>query len=133
MSAHALVDPIDAKWACGRRWSLSSKGYARSHRDGRVDYMHRLIAERAGHVVVGREVHHGNENRLDNRRENLTPETPSAHRQAHLPSGRGVTFHKQSGRWLAYNGRGKNRRYLGLHKTEEAAEAAVAEARCSYR
>lgn len=65
----ALVDDIDFEWLNQYKWNYSAQpesrpGYARNWKLG---YMHRLINKTAN----GLETDHINQNKLDNRRQNL--------------------------------------------------------------
>lgn len=129
--AHALVDNLDAAWACGLRWHLHSKGYAVHSVGGTKISMHREIARRRGPLGARNVVHHRDEDPLNNRRRNLEVMADGgAHRRdRHSGRGQGVCFHRQSGRWMAYTGSSRRRRYLGLHDTRDEARAAVLVAR----
>lgn len=65
-----LIDPQDSHLLADYRWYPSrtkNTTYATSQHEGRTIYLHRLIMGEP----VGMEVHHGNGNGLDCRRENL--------------------------------------------------------------
>jgi len=122
-------------------WRYDRGGYARRSRkykreDGKWDttnsYAHRIVLSR----VLGRDLSHGevcdhaNGNRLDNRRENLRLATHAQNAQNVRAYGaigrRGVTFHRQTGKWQAgVNFSGKFY-YCGLHDSPEMAESAAA-------
>lgn len=127
----ALVDAADADQVA-HRWHLTAQGYAgrRVTRDGRrtIVLLHReLLGLTHGDPRQG---DHIDGNRLDCRRTNLRIATPAQNSQNRAPVGgssrhRGVCFHKQSGRWMAYGQVERRREYLGLHATEDDAAAAA--------
>lgn len=104
----------DLIWAKGP-WRLSS-GYASmcgANING-ITFMHHVIT---GFLQEGYEVHHINDNKLDNRRENLDVITKARHRQLRAKAHNGtigVRFDKSVGKWKAhitFQGRGK---FLGF-------------------
>lgn len=112
------------------KWYCSAKGYAVRdfHEEGKRKSirMHRLIMNAKG----GEQVDHKNHNKLDNRRENLRI-CNNQQNHANRPldknntSGfRGVSLHKETGKWRAsiqYNGKKIS---LGLYNNiKKAAEA----------
>jgi len=124
----SVLDTEDARRLSAWQWSLHDGYAARRHVVGgklvRV-FMHRAIMD----VPVGMEVDHINRNRLDNRRENLRIVAGWFNAQNCRPgvSGvRGVTFHRQTGKWNArirVNGRAIS---LGLFESiPEAASAGL--------
>lgn len=77
MGGHkCLVDDDVWEWAHCFKWKLHKGGYAQL---SSYNLLHRLITGNQ----QGFQVHHINENKLDNRRENLTLETPSEHQKHH--------------------------------------------------
>ena len=131
--AFALVDAGDFEWACSRRWYLGRDGYAYRNLSHRT--------EGRGHVAMHRELlglgrgdpregDHINLNRLDNRRENLRVVPDGAANKQNVPArsgARGVSFHRQSGRWRARVIVGGVEHAFGYYETEiEAADAAAA-------
>lgn len=79
----------------------------------------------------GMRTHHINENRLDNRRSNLTHCTPSEHVYIHMPQGknptsrfRGVTLIRKTKRWVAQIYCKRERFHLGCFGGEEEAARA---------
>jgi hypothetical protein len=108
IQAWALVSAEDYDTIAEYRWGMTAAGYARRAlpRNGRRPkfiYMHRVILPGA-HAHVD----HVNGNKLDNRRENLRPATPSenlANSRRRNESGyRGVSEDKRRG---TYTGRVK--------------------------
>lgn len=105
----AIVDDQDFeflsqwKWhACKRMVAGQPTFYAKRtgpRPEMRATYMHRVIAN----VGEGLEVDHVNGNRLDNRRSNLRPATSTDNKRNCASYGsspfKGVSFHKQRGKW----------------------------------
>lgn len=131
----AIVSDEDFAELAQWRWYYARVGYAarRKRRPGRssiVVYMHREIMC----SEFGQEVDHINRDRLDNRRENLRVATSSQNKfnqgkQANNTSGyKGVSFHKQRGRWVAEIWQFNKKHYLGLFETREAAAKAYNDA-----
>jgi hypothetical protein len=126
--AHAVIDAADADRIGKRRWYLRG-GYA----TGAETTMHRLIL---GLIPGdGIEGDHINRDRLDNRRSNLrivpkgvqVQNSPS--RRGASSQYRGVSWHKDSGKWQAEVNAIGARTYLGLFDTEEEAAIVAREAR----
>jgi len=135
----AQVDAADVDLA-GTRWFINTSGYAVG--DGASLYplakMHRVIMAR----VLGRElgrhemVDHINGDRLDNRRANLRVLTnhENGHNRADLNRNnttgyRGVYPTKsRTSPWMAVITVNKQRRYLGVYPTPEAAALAYDQA-----
>ena len=135
----ALIDDEDWDLVSGYKWHASkvlNTYYART-RVKRADgsktflYMHRLLLG-----LVGRKVKadHRDGDGLNNRRENLRSCSHAENlrnrgAQVNNISGlKGVSWHKQSGKWdasIRVNGKGK---HLGLFTTKEAAHAAYCRA-----
>lgn len=67
---YALVDDKDFEWLNQWKWHYHNLGYARNWK---VGYMHKII----NCTPVGFETDHINQNKLDNRRENLRTVTKS--------------------------------------------------------
>jgi len=130
----ALVDVEDWRLVAGYRWSLAGKGYAaRYPAHGSTVYLHReVLGLLPGHPLQG---DHINGDKLDNRRSNLRPATPSLNRQnGHKwPGGtsthRGVSWDRSRGLWRAQVG--VERRYVYVEWFDDELEAAraVADAR----
>ncbi len=97
----ALVDDANFARLSQLKWCYNSSGYAVHYEDRRTIFMHRLIMNAPPHLQVD----HINQNRLDNRRENLRFATRSQNqankgRQANNTSGyKGVSF--RAGKWEA--------------------------------
>lgn len=130
----ALVDDADLCLVADRSW--------RHTRDGRSIYvvsskppksavhtsrlMHRVILDAPSNRLVD----HINGNGLDNRCSNLrlaTRAQNSQNRQVHAngsPPFRGVTLHRQTGKWQAQLKTSGRSLYLGLFATPEAAARA---------
>lgn len=112
------------------RWCLTN-GYPSRRRNGRIEYLHVLIAGQ----VDGMEVDHRNGNHLDVRRTNLrhVPHRSNAQNlriSIKNTSGyRGVSFDKVRGNWRASATIAGRRHELGRFTTAEAA----AEAAKTYR
>lgn len=111
-----------------RRWHIDSSGYARAIVPGGIPiWLHRLVARAPSGVLVD----HRFGNLLDNRRSMLRWATPSENsanrrrdRRGRSSRFRGVTLHKQTGRWQAAIKHHNRCRYLGLFRDEmEAARA----------
>ncbi len=105
---------------------IDSKGYGATTHNGKTTRLHRLLMS----PQKGEIVDHKNQNKLDNRRNNLRITTRNGNARnskfrSHNTSGfRGVHFCKQTGRWRAeirINGKG-----LKLGRYDRAIEAAYA-------
>lgn len=131
--AYTLVDAADAEWLSEWRWCLHNDGYAARWETVdsrfRTVFMHRAILG----LEHGdpRKTDHVNRDRLDNRRANLRIATNAENSQNIPAKGgsrhRGVSFHKQSGKWMARGKLNGVEHYLGLYDDEhEAARASAA-------
>lgn len=126
---HAIIDAADAEWASQWAWYMNVQGYVGR---GRGTLMHReLLGLVTGDGIFG---DHINLNRLDNRRANLRPATPSESPQnaPHRPGTsqyRGVAWSKGQGQWAAYVSVGRKRHHLGFFGDENDAAEAAREAR----
>lgn len=131
--AFALVDADDVGAVTEHRWYLNANGYARSETAG---YMHRFLLglERGdGHLadrISG--------DRLDNRRANLrvvdakgNGQNVSSHRDA-ISRFRGVTFRRDTGKWVAQAWTCGRRVGLGCFDREEDAARAAAAFRAEH-
>jgi hypothetical protein len=118
----AQVSDEDYSKISKRRWQYHSKGYAISG----GDLMHRVIME----VKKGQYVDHVNGNKLDNRRENLRVCTLSQNNMnrkgynGKTSKYKGVSRHKQTGKWIACITVKKKQTYIGLFVTQEDAALA---------
>lgn len=129
----ALVDPQDVPIVAGIRWCPVRVGryqaeecfYAMAKVDGRTAYMHRLILGLSGRNT---QTDHINHNGIDNRRCNLrivTPQQNQQNRQSRKGTSqfKGVSWHKNAGKWQAHIRFQGKLRHLGLFDVErEAAE-----------
>lgn len=127
----AVVDAEDYERLAVFKWSaLVNRGsltvYAVRHEGGRSILMHRFILGLQG----GPEVDHVDRDGLNNRRGNLRLATHATNmlnrrRQKNNTSGfRGVTWDKQTCRWMAYTT--KDRRYITFGRFDDLVEAALA-------
>ena len=131
----AVVDVADYVLAMRRRWIFDKNGYPWAHawdtttKRGVALYLHRLIAR----ANVGEQVDHVAHDLTDCRRAALRIATPSQNsantRRLSLigrksSSYRGVTRHRQTGRWQAAAKHADKCHYLGLFDDEH--DAAVA-------
>lgn len=125
----AIVDDADFERLSQYKWRYASVGYAACYIEGSVsEYMHRLITS-PPHKM---EVDHINQDKLDNRRENLRVVT-SGHNKlnrsmaSNTSGATGVYYYKNEGRqkrWWAYLRLDGRRKSLGyFHTLEEASEA----------
>lgn len=130
---NVLVSPADYGLALSRRWRLDRNGYPCTtqwlvaEKRAIILYLHRAIAR----APEGMQVDHRRHNPLDCRRGSLRHATPSQNSantrrflKGKLSRYRGVTLHKQTGKWQAAAKRGNRCIYLGLHTSEEAAARA---------
>lgn len=116
----ALVDDEDYEYLNQWKWSYANEGYAvRSTRvQGKqyTRYMHRELSGCEGRTD------HKNQDKLDNRRENLRPATSSQNRVNrpslnHTSSYKGVSK-KKNDRWQAYIGKDNKILWLGTFDSE---------------
>ena len=116
--ARVLIDTKDTTKAKTRKWSLEKKGYAVS--GGRKKPTVRIHAFLIGNKE-GFEVDHKNQNKLDNRRENLRHVSHHQNTLNRKQSGDGVSFRKERGKWRArVKWKGKEK-CLGHFFTEQEA------------
>lgn len=118
--AVAIVDDDDFVRLSAFRWRADRGGYAvrMAHlgidRKGRLVAMHRVVAAAAPGDIVD----HINGNRLDNRRSNLRLSTHAGNSQNRRATGasgfKGVTLHRQTGKWQAAIKPGGRNIHLGL-------------------
>ncbi len=131
--AHAKVDDADYAALSAHRWHRSGYGYAArcvwlpEQRRTRMFLMHRVILGlRHGDV---REGDHINRVRLDNQRSNLRILPPGGNPQNLAGWGRsphrGVCWHKQKRKWMAYARVNGRIRHIGYFRDEQAAADAA--------
>ncbi len=142
----AKVDAADYEWLSQWKWCViktSTAYYAVRSVWHKVDkryyflLMHRVIMglEREDKRVVD---HIETGNTLDNRRSNLRIATRSqnncnSRKRRNNSSGyKGVSFHKQSGKWIALIGMDGKDIFLGSYSTPEEAYAVYCEATKKY-
>jgi len=128
----AIVDDADYDWLNQYKWCAdktgcggyrATRGFWRNGKCTKV-YMHRQIMN----APVGMDVDHRDHNTLDNQRHNLRVCThaENGYNQASKTGTsrfKGVSWHKQPGKWEAYIQVDGKQRYLGLFTDEvEAAE-----------
>lgn len=138
----ALLSAADAERVLAFRWRVhinqNGRIYAvRSIREGRYNrpvYLHRFILDAA----PGETIDHRNGNGLDDRRENLRRATKQQNAAnvsgySHNTSGfRGVSFHKQRGKWRASIKVNQRFISLGLYASVEDANRAYEAAAREY-
>ena len=130
----AIVDDEDFDELNQWKWTFS-KGYAiRCDKFGNSIYMHRAVNK----TPTGMQTDHINQNKLDNRKENLRASTRSQNMAnvttcSHNTSGyKGVSFHKNRGKWRAYIRVNKKQISLGMFTSKEIAAIAYNEAAKVY-
>lgn len=122
----APLEIVGVKWSASRK-SVYGGTYAYRTFQQRHIYLHQLTAG----AVAGEEVDHKNGDTLDNRRDNLRACKHSENgrnlKKWSTPTSscyKGVSFHKQSGKWRAYiTLKGKQKYLGGFVIEEEAADA----------
>lgn len=116
---------------------ISNDGYRHIAVDGRRYLAHRLAWLYVHGVFPVDQLDHINCVRDDNRIANLRLATQSQNNAnmrvpSHNTSGvKGVYWHKGASKWMAYITANRQRRYLGLFTSIDAAAAAYATAACS--
>ncbi len=138
----SLVSDIDHIFLAGFYWSINgsinSSGYATAWVDGKTQLMHRIIAKRMKLDLKDKEVDHINNNKLDNRRENLRAATRSQNNMNRISmnnmSGyKGVSWHKKKQKWFARIYVDQQQIHLGYFNTPKAAhQAYIAAAKQFY-
>ncbi len=134
--AWALVDDDDYEWLILHLWHLDRHGYAQRKQKREIGNttvrMHREIVN----APPGMDVDHADRNPLNNQKSNLRICSRSQNKQnqriyRNNTSGfKGVSLHKQTGKWQASIGERGRYVYLGLFlSAEEAAIAYNAEAK----
>ncbi len=129
----AVVDEEDYAELFKHKWHASQGGrtaYAkRDTRKGgvrRTHYMHREIMN----PLPSLEIHHINHNGLDNRKSNLCICTKSRNSQSQIPQKnrssryKGVSRHKQNGKWSSAICHNRRRFYLGVFSSQVRAAKA---------
>jgi hypothetical protein len=127
-----IVDNEDFENLKNYRWYLDSDGYPQTWIGNKRIKMHHLICP----IREGLEVDHRNQNKCDNRRENLRLVTISQNRanrdlQCNNKTGfKGVDIHK--GRWRAQIKFNKKKIHIGYFPTKEEAARAYNESATRY-
>lgn len=121
-----ILDDGDA-WVLGAYWRSKVEGRQTYAVNGKGNLrLHRVLLSAPAELMVD----HVNGNGLDNRRANIRLATNQQNQgNRHVREGpcyKGVTLHRQTGKWQAALGR--ERGYLGLFDTPEAAAIAYADA-----
>lgn len=131
----ALVDDEDyervvalGKWCADRGRHTEYAVLPRTSRRKKM-YLHRFLTG----APRGLDVDHINGDGLDNRRTNIRVVTRAQNQRNRTRKQdgcssrfKGVTFHKQTGKWQAQIAKGTAHLSLGLHATERAAQEAYA-------
>lgn len=123
---YAKVDIADWSRLQANDWyPIKSTTNGRYYAACKEGLMHRLIIRATDGVLVD----HRNNDGLDNRRQNLRPATPGqnqANRHAVTSASgfKGVTWHSIGKKWMAQIRAHKQRHYLGLFDSKEAAARA---------
>lgn len=118
--------------------SLGGPGYAYAWYRGEVMPIHRILMSALGHNIDGMYIDHKNGNKLDNRLFNLRIATNTQNVANQCLSRRNTSGYKgvalkSPGRWFAYIGRGRDRKYLGhFSSAVEAGSAYNRAARKKY-
>jgi len=132
---HALVDPEYHDQLLGKRWLLLRVGYCgyydRSPDGSRCTiYLHRYVFSLSNPSCDSRIIDHINGNPLDNRLSNLRAASQSQNMcnrpapKSNKSGYKGVSFHKQSGKWRATIKQNCRQFSLGLYdRKEDAANA----------
>lgn len=124
-NTYALIDDGDYNLVKEYKWYLDDMGYARSSSNKQNIRLHQLVFGKASKGMV---IDHINQNRLDNRKENLRY---LPHRSNLINSGapvnntsgiRGVRWDKSRNKWIAYIGMGE-RHYVKIFNQLEQAIA----------
>ena len=128
----AIVSECDYERINKHHWSLSKRGYAVMYNPANKKkvFMHRMVMN----AEYGKIIDHKNCDPLDNRRENLRYATKSQNRMncPSTNSHRGVSYHRQSGKWQAYIKKDGKQYALGMYINLEDAVAARKEAEEKY-
>ena len=144
---YAIVWAIDYEWLSQWVWCAAYCKCTNTYYAERAGRRNNGIRERIKmhRVIMGlkkgdvREVDHINtEGTLDNRRDNLRIATRAEQQRnqrksrANTSGFKGVGFHKQTGKWIAYIALNYKHIHLGLFVTKEDAYAAYCEASKKY-
>lgn len=131
--AVVFVDDGDHELVAAHNWHVSHNGYAvRRVRkpDGTkpIIYMHREIFG-----MTAGDIDHADGNRLNNTRSNLRDATRTQNNANSRMRGgssqfKGVCWHRQIRRWIAYISFGGKRKHIGTFRQERAAAEAYNEA-----
>lgn len=129
-----IIDDDDFDLVTQWGWFLNSSGYA--VRQIRHPVKPKAQATLAAHRFLmdlgfgdRMMVDHINRDKLDNRRSNLRVVPPGANQQNYplrtgkLSQYRGVSFHRPSGKWMAYGCVDKKIHHLGHYRNEDEAGA----------
>ncbi len=117
ITGFAIVDDNDFSLLSKYKWHLAH-GYAATHIQGKVVYMHRLVNK----TPIGGVTDHINRNPLDNQKSNLRTVNKSVNSintglQANNTSGhKGVSWNKQHNGWETYIWKNRCKIPLGIFK-----------------
>ena len=117
-----MVDDKDFDWANGYKWYFSN-GYARRKIKDKPIYLHREINKTPQGLVTD----HINQNKLDNRKENLRTATKKGNSRNHKllatnTSGfNGLSWNKAMKKWETYLWKNNVKIQLGYFPTQELA------------
>lgn len=128
---YAIVDADAYITTSIYRWRKSSNGYVHARIFGRYQYLHRFILN----TPPGKDTDHINGNKLDNRRSNLRVCSKAENQRNRFSKrsvGKGVSFCKRTGRWLAQITVNYRNIWLGRHDTLGEARAAYDAAAIKY-
>ncbi len=131
-----LVSDEDHIFLAGYTWSPNNRGYATASVNGKTRFMHRVVVERMKLDLTGGEVDHINQDRLDNRRNNLRIATRSQNKmncgkpRDNTSGYRGVA--KDRNKWRSQIQVNGELIHLGCFDTPEEASDAYCEAAEKY-
>jgi hypothetical protein len=123
-----FIDTEDFEAVSQFNWYISSSGYV-VHGEGAEIALHRYVLGLLDFQETDKEAHHKNDNKLDNRKENLVVLTRADHRSTRAKrkdntSGFKGVVRTPYDRWLAQIGTWPNKRYLGVFLCREDAARA---------